>query len=136
MIPFKRPMSRLVVTFDADHPYHGAEVALRLRVSVPESLDLFNPDVEMKSGQEAIHRAKWLGDHVIDEWNLVDENDQPVPVSGDAFIEEDPGFVFQIVRQWTEAYIARTRVSDPLETPSNNTPGSEPEPLTLKRARR
>lgn len=46
------------------------------------------------------------------EWNLEDDNDQPVPITVDAFLKQDIDFIFEIITQWSTAV---SGVSAPLD---------------------
>lgn len=45
-------------------------------------------------------------------WNLVDDNDQPVPITVDAFLKQDIDFIFAIIDAWSTAVAG---VSAPLD---------------------
>lgn len=46
------------------------------------------------------------------EWNLEDDDDQPVPISVDAFLKQDLDFIFEIIKAWSDAVAG---VSAPLD---------------------
>lgn len=40
---------------------------------------------------------------VIIEWNLIDDDDQPIPVSCDSLLDQDPGWVLRVFMAWMQA---------------------------------
>ena len=50
-------------------------------------------------------------------WNLEDDDDQPVPITVDAFLAQDIDFIKDIIHAWTEAIAG---VSVPLEGSSTS----------------
>lgn len=52
---------------------------------------------------------------VIVSWNLVDDDDQPIPPSAETLLAQDYDFVLAIINAWSAAIAG---VSGPLERPS------------------
>lgn len=52
-------------------------------------------------------------------WNLVDDDERPVPVTVDGVLDQDPDFIMEVVTAWTKAI---SGVPDPLDGRSTSGP--------------
>lgn len=66
--------------------------------------------------------------HVI-EWNLEDDDDQPVPVTVDALLDNDMAWVMKVVDAWMRV---ATAVPAPLAKPSSDGEPSPVPPLMME----
>jgi hypothetical protein len=107
---FKR--STLVLEF-ADPEFDGLEVRCR-RMSMGQALDI-DELIGGKITRERISAlVKMIADGVL-SWNLLDDNDVPVPATVEGLMEQDPVFVLGLARAWLKT---ATDIPSPLESSS------------------
>lgn len=118
------------IRFDEDHELHGLVLSVR-SVPLGKFLDLAElADVadRFKAGQAGLQDVKALVPlfetfaSCVVEWNLLDDNDQPVEPSAQALLDLDPGTAMALFERWTEAMAA---VPAPLSSKSS---GGSPYP--------
>ncbi len=78
---------------------------------------------------EAIKEVFRLFIERVDRWNLVDEDDNPIPVSYEAFMDFDPGDAMQAVTAWQSAILD---VPAPLDQKSNDGKRWEGAPIPME----
>lgn len=107
----KKKLYRLTFTDDTDMA--GLEVTMS-SVSMGTLLDL--QEMSTRADEVAGDKAEFR--KVIEvfvgamlSWNLEDDDDQPVPVSVDGVLTQDPDFMMGIITAWTKAI---SGVADPL----------------------
>lgn len=116
---FKAKKKLYKLTFADDTELDGLEVVMT-SVSMGTLLDL----QEMSDRAEQIARDKQQFRKVVDvfagamlSWNLEDDFDQPVPVTVDGILTQDPDFIMAIITAWTKAI---SGVSAPLDAGSSS----------------
>lgn len=123
---FERPERTVVVEFDESTDWHGAEVVCRRDISVRRVLRLARL-AEIDSIDDmgaAADLFDEFAERVIVRWNL-EENGEPVPVTGDAMQEWGLEFCMWIVGLWLAAVRG---VAAPLVEESTSGEPLEPEP--------
>lgn len=113
MSTFKLPQS-IKITFDEDSIYHGAEVRCRANVSVREALELTQAqpdDPESVTAEESAALIDAFARIVVTDWNLVDENDEPIPVTPETVAKQPAPFVLQLFEIWSNAVLTVPKVS-------------------------
>jgi hypothetical protein len=112
--------SRTVKLTWAGGEFAGLEIRVR-RISVRRYLDLAplldgQLDTDTEDGRKAALELLSEFGSLIRSWNLQDEDGEPVPCTAEAFLDQDPTFVREVLDQWAAAVAG---VSAPLETPSS-----------------
>lgn len=85
-----------VLDFSETPELEGAVIKMK-SASVAEVLD-FQTRTDASEKDDAQLLAKY-----ILEWNLVDDNDKPLPVSAKSLLAQEPVFYRQIAKQWLKA---------------------------------
>lgn len=109
MSGYRRPNLRLV--FADDEEFEGLEVVAK-RFSLGDSREV--AIIQALPGDERTDDLLDIIASRVVSWNLLDDFDQPVPVSGKALDDLDPAFVTLLLREITKA--SRRKVDGPLET--------------------
>jgi hypothetical protein len=121
MAGYKRS-KRFILEFE-DEEFDGLEVTVG-QPSIQDILTirrvqglLGEKDADQEDAFEKL--CKILGKY-IKEWNLEDDDDQPIKPSSNALLDQDVDFVLAIVVAWTRASVG---VADPLDegSPSGET---------------
>lgn len=124
----KRQRKTLSLRFE-DEP--GLEILAR-SVSVRKFLWVMEQADKMTAGQltqQAIEELfGWFAERII-SWNLVDDEDQPVPVSADYLIDEDVDWVIKVFMGWVSGITKVMRL--PLEVTAPE-PDGTPEPPEME----
>ena len=107
---FKIPEKTALVRFEGTD-YDGAEIHLRLNVSLARYLELR----EMSDAGDQAGMAKLFGEQMLESWNLESADGEPLPATGDGMMDLPMEFATLIITQWVDAVAA---VPDPLEQPS------------------
>ena len=91
-----------LLTFPEDSDYHGAEIRAKLDVDVRTFLELqaIGDDATATELRDAF---TLFGDAIVKEWNLQDEDNKPVPATGDGFMTLPPAFCTSVIGAWAEA---------------------------------
>lgn len=115
---YKRNRKLYKLVFDQDTDYAGLEVVVGT-VTMGQLLTMRTgkQDDDGKDGVQA--SVELLADRIV-EWNLEDEDGQPVPPTLDAMYGEDDDLILAIINRWTDAISA---VRAPLQQSS---PSGEP----------
>lgn len=120
---FKLPKG-IKVSFD-DCPreeLRGMEMTVR-RISVEEQFSMDDLRADIKEDATKEEQKEAVGAFIdfvvgkIVDWNLENEDDEPIPVSGAVLRQQDLGFMFVIVDQWQRKLAG---VSAPLNQPSSD----------------
>ena len=108
---FKVPDKTAIVRFEGTD-YDGAEIVLRLNVSLEHYLDLR----QMSEDGDQAGMANLFGDQMLASWNL--ENDSgPIPASGVGMMTLPMEFATLIITQWVDTV---ANVPVPLDQPSGD----------------
>jgi len=91
-----------VLTFPEESDYHGAEIRAKLDVDVRTFLELqaIGDDANAEELRDAF---TLFGEAIVKEWNLQDEDNKPVPATGDGFMTLPPAFCTSVIGAWAEA---------------------------------
>lgn len=101
---FKPKRKIYEIDFPEDHDLYGLEISLR-GVSVDTILELMKLKDISTDDPEAddVERIlELVGENVV-EWNLLDEDDQPVPPGRAGVGGEDLDFFIAVITAWLEA---------------------------------
>lgn len=115
---FKVPKRTALLVFEGE--YAGAEVRCRLDVPISLYLDYMGMDASSRDSIQAGY-GRW-GEEVLIEWNLEDDDGQPLPATGGGFLSLPPRLAGLIVQHWLES---AAEVPAPLGGTSTNGVSSE-----------
>lgn len=76
-----------------------------------------NEDKEARRSSEAFRELVDILAGAMLSWNMDDDFDEPVPVTAEGILTQDPAFVRQIISSWTDAI---SGVSAPLDDGSTS----------------
>jgi hypothetical protein len=106
---FKVPDKTAMVRFEGTD-YDGAEIVLRLNVSLEHYLDLR----QMSEAGDQAGMAMLFGDNMLSSWNLEDDSG-PIEANGDGMMFLPMEFATLIIGQWVDTV---ANVPAPLDQPS------------------
>lgn len=112
MDAFVMPRTVLIV-FEKDSTYYGAEVRCRANIPIRDALamsELVDVTPQQLRNETTLALLEKFAAYVV-SWNLVDENNEAVPVTVESVMDQPPGFVLQLFKAWTEATMAVPKVS-------------------------
>lgn len=100
---YKRKKENITFNFGPNHDLYGLEVTAR-----PATLTAFLEILHLSqdSDKHAFLRVSKLADLLGAEllrWNLIDEDDKPVPCTPEMLRDQDPAFVLGLGTAWIEA---------------------------------
>jgi len=123
-VGYRLPKRTAVLEFKGTD-YDGAKVRTRLDGISLEEIFYFQRMAGADAKPEQLEEAmRIFGDRVILEWNLEDDDGQPIPYDGaSSFLKQPAAFAMTIMSAWTEAAMGGAR---PLPQPSANGAQSEP----------
>ena len=128
-------------TFDDIEGYPGVEVKCVVGMSLGKYLQLGEMNEAGSSDDNALDKAvkfagssrEWAEDVII-SWNLVDEDDEPIPANGAGYLMLPPELSGAILKRWT-AYLA-DKASDAEKKPSANGRSASSAQTENRRSRR
>ena len=100
---FKRPTRTIIVEFDENTDWHGAEVTCRRDVSLAR-LTRFEGLANGKL-TDLCEVLKDFGDEVLVAWNLEDDNGNPVPANGESLVAWPIDFGNALITAWITAAV-------------------------------
>lgn len=118
---YKRNPKIYNLKFGDDTDYAGLEVQVRT-ITMGQLLAMRSGKTSDDDKDNIRVSVELLAERIVD-WNLEDENGDPVPPTLDAILEEDDDFIFAIINRWTDAV---SGVKAPLQQSS---PSGEPSPV-------
>lgn len=127
------PQRKLYRLKFADEQYEGLEV-LASSASMGSILEIQRLAGKMgekptpEESAEISSRMMNIFGKALRSWNLLDEDDQPVPATTEGLLTQDPDFVMAMVAAWTEAVAG---VSAPLDGGSGSGETSQEASLGL-----
>ncbi len=130
-------LPKQIITLDFEGTdWEGAEVKLRRSISLDTYLFYQALDVKKMDGNPELLKEALVkfGDELLDSWNLCDDDDDPIPATGEELIAlQDTRFSLTLLMEWrahTEARAKEASPNDdgPLEEPSANGKQSEVPP--------
>jgi hypothetical protein len=98
---FKLPQRTATLRF-TESDFEGAVVVARLDVPLSFFLHL----QELVAQQETWQVLEPFGDQVLQSWNLVDEQDNPLPASSQGLKQVSYAFACRLIQAWTEAVVS------------------------------
>ena len=104
--PSKRESIRTaLITFAEGEEFHGLELTVRLNADMALFLEIVGlTEMGPAVGPEAIKQfASALtdfGDRCLVDWNVDDDDGNPVPANGAGFLKQDLDFVMAIIGAW------------------------------------
>lgn len=115
---YKAGVRTIPIRFAEDHQYHGAEARVR-SMSFGEYMAATGFD-----GGEGEDDAASLArfERHLASWNLVDDDEQPIPVTPEGIRSADQGLIRSLQSAWLQAVI-RVHDADPLP---QSLPSGEP----------
>ena len=109
---FRLPEKTARINFEGTD-YDGAEIRVLLSVTFAQFIALR----ESAQGEDQEVMARLFGQDVLMEWNLEDDDGQPIPADGDGMLAIPLELTNLIVQHWVEAV---SGVPAPLEAPSGD----------------
>lgn len=122
---FKEPSRTLRIVFD-DEDYAGAEVVCRRTVPMSVYFGMARAQQGENIG-EIEEAVKAFGDEVLVSWNVVDDDDKPLPANGEGMTAVSFMFARQILSGWMAGMAG---LPGPLVEPSSD--GNTSEEATTK----
>lgn len=110
---FKAPKKFIVVDFVGHPDLEGLEVKMR-KLNIGQYLKVAASATDGTADVEPLLTA--FADNIV-EWNLEDDDDQPVPTDLDGVKSLDLDFVMPVITSWMKAIAG---VAAPLESGSNS----------------
>jgi hypothetical protein len=108
---YKRNPKIYALKFDETTDYPGLEVQVRT-LTMGQLVSVWTAE----GGTGSARTFELFMDRLVG-WNLLDENDQPVPVTREAVEAEDDDLVQAVIKRWTDAVLG---VPAPLESGSTS----------------
>jgi len=109
---FRLPERTALINFQGTD-YDGAEIQIRLSVTFAQFIELR----ESAQGEDQEGMARLFGQNVLMDWNLEDDDGQPIPADGDGMLAIPLELTNLIVQHWVEAV---SGVPAPLEPQSSD----------------
>jgi len=91
-----------LLTFPDTSEYFGAEITAKLDVNVAMFLE-FQGINDGASAEELRSAFLLFGDSVIIDWNLEDDDGDPVPPTGAGFMTLPPSFCTAVIGAWADS---------------------------------
>ena len=117
---FRIPKKTAQLVF-LEKDFAGAEVRCKLEISLAAFFS-YQRDAQAvqevagdTGAQEALFRR--FGDEMLLTWNLEDDDDQPIPATGEGMLALTPRFALRMIEAWLASV---GDVASPLGGPSNN----------------
>jgi hypothetical protein len=95
---FRLPEKTARITFEGTD-YDGAVIQLRLSVTFAQFIELR----ESAQGEDQEGMARLFGQNVLMEWNLDDDDGEPIPADGEGMLAIPLELTNLIVQHWVEA---------------------------------
>ena len=114
---FKVPRKTALIQFEGEE-FEGCEVRVRLDVTIGQQQHMETLKDDTAGNQEELLR--FFSEVCIESWNLLSEDDQPIPPSVEAFMALPGWFGLAIMTGWGRAVDKAVSVTDPLEATSND----------------
>jgi hypothetical protein len=95
---FRLPEKTARITFEGTD-YDGAVIQLRLSVTFAQFIELR----ESAQGEDQEGMARLFGQNVLMEWNLDDDDGEPIPADGEGMLAIPLELNNLIVQHWVEA---------------------------------
>lgn len=95
---FQLPARTVVFKFE-NTDYEGAEVKARLDVP----LSMFLQIQDAIDSEKALDVFTPFGDMVLESWNIVDRNEEPIPADGKGMLEITVPFATLLMSEWAKA---------------------------------
>ena len=87
--------------FPESSEYHGLDVRVKLDVELSTFLEFQKIGTDA-TAEDMTYMFKKFGDQILQDWNMVDEDMEMVPASGDGFMTLPPSICIAIVTAWAE----------------------------------
>jgi hypothetical protein len=107
---FRVPKRTAKLVFEDD--YAGAEVRVQLDVPIQLYIDI----QDLVDAEKHLEVFGLFGRAVLLDWNLEDDDGQPIPANAAGFVQLPPGFGNLIIQEWMDEV---TRLPGPLAERSN-----------------
>lgn len=124
---FRIPKRTALIVFEEGHDYHGAEVRCSLDVPM-RTLFAFRSmrgeSAETISAEAIAESYKMFAEQILVDWNVEDDDGNPVPCTIDAFLDMPMPFLTAVTAKWSEAVTGVPKASG---EPSPNGSMSEAE---------
>lgn len=113
---FQMPARTVLLSFEDDSPYCGAEVRCTLRMTLEQTLALQRMTSVQADG-DIESAARTFAETVLVSWNLLDDDGQPIPATPEAFLAQPADFVIAVINYWQAGV---TQPDAPLASPATN----------------
>ncbi len=102
---FKVARRTALVDFAEGSPWHGVEATVI--ISVPfETLFWYQRNAQNNDAATSAEALKRFGDDYLSEWNVLDENGEPYPATGEGVSAvQDYGLITSLMQGWMEAVV-------------------------------
>lgn len=125
MAGYKRERRTYVMEF-ADPEYEGLEIKVRsLPIRNLQYLLSLDPDSEdPKQRAESINQMMCAFAEALVSWNMIDENDNPIPTTLEYIESEDVDFIMTCISQWMKV-VSQVDDESPLDESSQPGPTTQ-----------
>lgn len=113
---FKVPRRDALLRFEGTD-YDGAEIKCRLDISFADFFEFEKLRFAGEDVEKVRDLVRRFAEDILIEWNLEDDDGQPIPTSVKALFDQPPAFVLLLMQEWLSAI---GRVPGPLAATSNN----------------
>ena len=117
---FLIPKNVVPIIFEEDSAWHGAEIGVRLNVSLNTYLHITR---SASDEEQLLSRYALFVSEVVDSWNLSDD-DGPLPLSEDGVSKLPLKLVNDLITRWANAVLGED-ASDPLSVTTSSEPSEE-----------
>tara|TARA_R110002110_G_scaffold24331_2_gene91358 strand:+ start:532 stop:894 length:363 start_codon:yes stop_codon:yes gene_type:complete len=100
--PFVLQRREANLQFPETSEFHGLNVRVKLDVALSLFLEFQKIGVQDATAEDMTYQFKRFGDDILLDWNMVDEDMEAVPASGDGFMTLPPSVCIAIVTAWAE----------------------------------
>lgn len=119
---FKVPRKTALLEFEGEE-FEGCEIRVALDITFEAQLRM--QELKDEGDQRAI--LTLFADSALVGWNLIDDKEQPIPISTSTFLQLPGWFGLLVLNGWGDAIKEASGVSDPLGETSKNGSGPEEE---------
>ena len=112
---FKVPRKTALLVFEGEE-FKGCEIRVALDLTFESQLHM----TELKEAGDQRAILTLFANAALVDWNLVDDDDQPIKMTAAAFLELPGWFGMLVLNGWGDAIKQASGVSAPLDEPSKN----------------
>ena len=112
---FKVPRKTALLQFEGDE-FKGCEIRVALDLTFESQLHM----TELKEAGDQRAILTLFANAALVDWNLVDDDDQPIKMTATAFLELPGWFGMLVLNHWGDALTEASQIAGPLGKQSKN----------------